>query len=111
MTLNDPYRTAAAQCADQLVGQANRAEPDLATVRERLNDLLGRQDCEIGNINNLLNGLKDMLGVPGNPRDPKADAPAPMFGLDVVSERLMKQQAERDILLSELAGLIQRRKG
>ncbi len=84
---------------------------DLSTIRERLNDLHGRQDCEIGNIHNLLNGLKDVLGIGAAPRDCGGKEPAPLMGLEALTERLMKQHAERDILLAELAGLIIRRKG
>jgi hypothetical protein len=114
MAINDPYRNQVPQTplgAGIAAGQAVRVEPDLFTVRERLNDLLGRQECEIGNLNNLLNELKDILGMGAAPCDKTQDGPTPMLGLENLTERLMKQHAQRDILLSELAARIGRRKG
>lgn len=112
MALNDPNRNSPPRCASgSLAGSPVRIEPDLNSIRERLNDLHGRQDCELGNIHNLLNGLKEVLGIGASPRDCAGKEPAPMMGLEHLTERLMKQHAERDILLAELAQLISRRKG
>lgn len=111
MALNDTYHNPAPQCAKgSLVGAPIRRDPDLNSIRERLNDLHGRQDCELGNINRLLNELKDVLGIGAAPRDGSDKVPQPQMGLEHLTERLMKQHAERDIMLAELAGLIMRRK-
>lgn len=113
MALNDSYRNAAPQSLGPCLAQAARCEPDLATIRERLNDLHGRQDCEIENINSLLNEVKDILGIPASQRADcdKTAGPPTMMGLDCVSEALMKQGAVRDVLLRELSALVVRRKG